>query len=84
MINKKRAKQDLTDSPEDQEKLKPDEALFDLPEIKDIPGARRSGKNDSELPEIQPFPPLTKKRTNFWRTAMAWKKQMSARLKKNC
>jgi hypothetical protein len=50
MINKKRAKQDLTDSPEDQEKLKPDEVLFDLPEIKDIPGAGRSGKNDSGRP----------------------------------
>jgi len=29
---------DLTDSPRDQEKLKNDEAMLDLPDVKDIPG----------------------------------------------
>ena len=50
MINKKSKDQDLTDSPADQAKLKPDENLFDLPEIKDIPGAGRSGKHAAEMP----------------------------------
>lgn len=50
MNNKKRTDQDITDSPEDQEKLKPDEASLDLPELKDIPGSRRFAKNISRLP----------------------------------
>ena len=50
MTNKKYLHQDITDSPEDQAKLKPDEALFDLPELKDIPGAGRSGKNAGQMP----------------------------------
>jgi hypothetical protein len=50
MTNKKYLHEDITDSPEDQEKLKPDQTLMDLPEIKDIPGAGRSGKNASLLP----------------------------------
>ena len=29
---------DITDSPQDREKLKPDEATLDLPEVRDIPG----------------------------------------------
>ena|SRR6202035_4342503 len=50
MKNKKYLHADISDSPEDQKKLKPDEATLDLPELKDIPGASRSGKNDSQLP----------------------------------
>jgi hypothetical protein len=50
MTNKKYLHDDITDSPEDQEKLKPDQANFNLPEIKDIPGAGRSGKTASSLP----------------------------------
>ncbi len=50
MIKKKLLDQDITDSPKDQEKLKPDEALLDLPELKDIPGASRLGKNAARLP----------------------------------
>ena len=42
--------EDITDSPEDQAKLKGDQAVLDLPEIKDIPGAARLGKNDIEIP----------------------------------
>jgi len=49
MTNKKYIHEDISDSPEDQEKLKPDQATFDLPEIKDIPGANRSGKNTDAL-----------------------------------
>jgi hypothetical protein len=45
MTNKKYLHEDITDSAEDEEKLKPDHAVMDLPEIKDIPGASRSGKN---------------------------------------
>jgi hypothetical protein len=41
---------DIQDSPEDQEKLKPEETTLDLPELKDIPGASRSLKNASLLP----------------------------------
>jgi hypothetical protein len=50
MTNKKYLHEDIADSPEDEEKLKSDQALMDLPEIKDIPGASRSGKNASLLP----------------------------------
>jgi hypothetical protein len=50
MTNKKYLNEDITDSQEDQEKLKPDQAIFDLPELKDIPGANRSGKNADQLP----------------------------------
>ncbi len=50
MTNKKYLNSDISDSPEDQAKLKPDEATFDLPDIKDIPGATRSGKNDGQIP----------------------------------
>ena len=50
MTNKKFLHSDITDSPEDQEKLKGDQGVLNLPEIKDIPGAGRSGKNASLLP----------------------------------
>ena len=45
MTNKKYLHKDISDTPEDEEKLKPDQATLDLPELKDIPGAGRSGKN---------------------------------------
>ncbi len=50
MTKKKHLQEDISDSPEDQEKLKPDHAVFNLPELKDIPGANRSGKNTDQLP----------------------------------
>jgi hypothetical protein len=50
MTNKNYLHGDIQDSPEDQGKLKPDQATLNLPEIKDIPGAGRSGKNASLLP----------------------------------
>jgi hypothetical protein len=50
MTNKNYLHDDIQDSPEDQEKLKPDQATLNLPEIKDIPGAGRSVKNASLLP----------------------------------
>jgi len=50
MTKKKHLNEDLTDSAADQEKLQPDEAIFNLPELKDIPGATRSGKNIDQLP----------------------------------
>jgi hypothetical protein len=50
MTNKKYLHEDISDSPEDQERLKPDHATLDLPELKDIPGASRSGKNADQLP----------------------------------
>jgi hypothetical protein len=49
MTSKKYLHEDISDSPEDQEKLKPDQARLDLPELKDIPGATRSGKNIDKL-----------------------------------
>ena len=36
--NPARDKMDLTDSAHDQERLKPDEAIIELPDVKDIPG----------------------------------------------
>lgn len=50
MTNKEYLHTDITDSPEDQERLKPDDAILNLPELKDIPGAMRSGKNDALRP----------------------------------
>jgi hypothetical protein len=50
MTNKNYLHDDIQDSPEDQEKLKPDQVTLNLPELKDIPGAGRSGKNASLLP----------------------------------
>jgi hypothetical protein len=50
MTNKKYLHEDITDSPEDQKKLKPDEATLDLPELKDIPGSRRSGEYANLVP----------------------------------
>jgi hypothetical protein len=50
MTTKEYLHSDITDSPEDQEKLKADEAILNLPELKDIPGASRSGKNDALRP----------------------------------
>jgi hypothetical protein len=50
MTNKNYLHDDIQDSPEDQEKLKQEEATLDLPELKDIPGAARSLKNASLLP----------------------------------
>ena len=50
MTNKNYLHDDIQDSPEDQEKLKPEEATLDLPELKDIPGAGRLEKNASLLP----------------------------------
>jgi hypothetical protein len=39
MNNKKYLRGDISDSPEDQEKLKGDQAILELPELNDIPGA---------------------------------------------
>jgi hypothetical protein len=50
MTNKKYLHEDISDSPEDQEKLKGENATLNLPEIKDIPGAARSGKNSGSMP----------------------------------
>jgi len=50
MTNKNYLHDDIQDSKEDQEKLKPEETTFDLPELKDIPGASRKLKNVSLLP----------------------------------
>lgn len=50
MTNKNYLHNDIQDSPEDQEKLKPEETTLDLPELKDIPGAARTLKNASLLP----------------------------------
>jgi len=50
MTNKKYLKSDISDSPEDEEKLKPDQGILNLPEAKDIPGATRSGKNAGSRP----------------------------------
>jgi hypothetical protein len=50
MTNKKYLHSDISDSPEDQEKLQPDQTILNLPEIKDIPGATRSGKNTEIIP----------------------------------
>ena len=50
MTNKNYLHDDIQDSPEDKEKLKPEETTLDLPEIKDIPGAGKSLKNASLLP----------------------------------
>ena len=47
MNNKKYLHGDISDSPEDQEKLKGDQAVLELPELKDIPGAGQ--------PEINPL-----------------------------
>jgi len=45
MNNKKSLHGDISDSPEDQEKLKGDQAVLELPELKDIPGAGQPGIN---------------------------------------
>jgi hypothetical protein len=50
MTNKKYFHEDISDSPEDQKKLKPDQASLILPDIQDIPGATRSGKNEELIP----------------------------------
>jgi len=50
MTNKNYLHDDIQDSPEDQEKLKPEQTTLNLPELKDIPGASRSGKYASLLP----------------------------------
>jgi hypothetical protein len=50
MTNKKYLHNDISDTPEDEEKLKPDQATLYLPELKDIPGAGRSGKNAGSQP----------------------------------
>lgn len=50
MTNKRYLHDDISDSKEDQEKLKPDQSILNLPEIKDIPGAARSGKNTKAIP----------------------------------
>jgi hypothetical protein len=50
MIKNKYLQEDITDSPEDREKLKPDQSVLQLPELKDIPGAGRSGKNIDMMP----------------------------------
>jgi hypothetical protein len=50
MTNKNYLHGDIQDSPEDQEKLKPEQVTLDLPEVKDIPGASRTLKNASLLP----------------------------------
>jgi hypothetical protein len=50
MTNKNYLHDDIQDSPEDQEKLKPDQGTLELPELRDIPGAGRTLKNASLLP----------------------------------
>jgi hypothetical protein len=50
MTNKKYLHKDISDSPEDAEKLKPDQSILNLPELRDIPGATRSGKNAENQP----------------------------------
>jgi hypothetical protein len=45
MNNKKYLRGDISDSPEDQEKLKGDQAILELPELKDIPGVSHPGIN---------------------------------------
>jgi hypothetical protein len=51
MTTKKYLYEDISDSPEDQEKLKPDQGTLQLPELKDIPGAGSIAKNRDMLPE---------------------------------
>jgi hypothetical protein len=50
MTNKKYLQEDITDSLQDQEKLKGDLASLDLPELKDIPGASGKKKTNN-LPD---------------------------------
>jgi hypothetical protein len=50
MTDKKFLHGDISDSPEDQKILEGDKGILDLPELKDIPGATRSGKNDALRP----------------------------------
>jgi hypothetical protein len=50
MTNRKYIHEDITDSPEDQAKLKGEDAILDLPELKDIPGAERLSRNASSIP----------------------------------
>jgi hypothetical protein len=50
MTNKKYIHEDITDSPEDQAKLKGENVILDLPELKDIPGAERLSRNSSAIP----------------------------------
>ncbi len=45
MNNKKYLRGDISDSPEDQEKLKGDQSVLELPELNDIPGASHPGIN---------------------------------------
>ncbi len=55
MTKKKYLHEDIADSPEDQEKLKPDQGTLQLPELKDIPGAGRTAKSRNVLPETETF-----------------------------
>jgi hypothetical protein len=55
MTTKKYLHEDISDSPEDQEKLKPDQGTLQLPELKDIPRAGRTAKSRDVLPEIETF-----------------------------
>jgi hypothetical protein len=50
MTNKNYLQNDIQDSPQDQEKLKPEETTLDLPELKDIPGGIGATKDASLLP----------------------------------
>ncbi len=50
MTNKEYLHGDIHDSPEDEAKLKGENASFDLPEIKDIPGAAAALRHASETP----------------------------------
>jgi hypothetical protein len=51
MTKKKYLHEDIADLPEDQEKLKPDQGILELPELSDIPGGIKSEKNRDLVPE---------------------------------
>ena len=45
MTKKTNLRDDITDSPEDQEKLKPDQGILQIPDLKDLPGNGRQETN---------------------------------------
>ena len=55
MTNKKYLQEDITDSLQDQEKLKGDLASLDLPELKDIPGASAIKKTNNPQVNLETF-----------------------------
>ena len=80
----KHLNEDLTDSAADQEKLKPDEAIFNLPELKDIPEPCDQEKIQISFLDIILFLLLTRKPMNYWKKPMASMRVMSPRWKKSC